>query len=83
MNDENVFQNGTADNSASGITVRTPFGSRVTDGEVIAAVSAAIAAYEEETTFDGFTYRKLNRTAGARTAWNLAGNRETIESRLV
>lgn len=52
------------------------------DAELIAVISAAIAAYESDTgvTTD-LIIRKIDRTAGVVPAWGVAGNREQIDTR--
>lgn len=53
-----------------------------TDAELIAVISAAIAAYEGEAgASTNLIIRKINRAAGVIPAWGVAGNRENIELR--
>jgi hypothetical protein len=59
-------------------------GKRVLDARTMTAIMAAIAAYEGgEAASCELVVRKINRTAGPRTAWNLAGLGEAIDSRRV
>ncbi len=52
------------------------------DAELIAVISAAIAAYEGEMgATSNLIIRKINRTAGVIPAWGVAGNREQIDTR--
>lgn len=53
-----------------------------TDAELIAVISAAIAAYEGESgATTNLIIRKIDRTAGVVPAWGVAGNRENIDLR--
>ena len=58
-------------------------GGAVTDMELIAVICAAAAAYEEDAAGNCVWVRKIDRSAGRRTAWNLAGLREVIDSRRI
>ena len=49
--------------------------------ETIAVISAAVAAYEAEQYTQTLYIRKLNRAAGARPAWGVAGTNEAIDAR--
>jgi hypothetical protein len=66
----------------SAIDVTDAAGDAVSDAELAAVIAAAVAAYG-----DGgdaaceLVYRKIDRAAGPRTAWNLAGLREVLASR--
>lgn len=52
------------------------------DAELIAVISAAIAAYEGEAgATSNLIIRKIDRTAGVIPAWGVAGNREQIDTR--
>lgn len=52
------------------------------DAELIAVISAAIAAYEGEAgATTNLIIRKIDRTAGVIPAWGVAGNREQIDTR--
>ncbi|MDR1571520.1 MAG: hypothetical protein LBS32_03245 [Clostridiales Family XIII bacterium] len=51
------------------------------DPRLIAAICAAIAAYRGEAAESGIRVRKIERAAGRRTAWNLAGLNEAMDSR--
>ena len=51
------------------------------DGELIAVIAAAIAAYEAEQNRRSLCIRKLNRAAGARPAWGVTGTMEAIDMR--
>jgi hypothetical protein len=51
------------------------------DDEIAAVIAAAIAAYEAEQYKQTLYIRKLNRTAGARPAWGVAGMTEAIDTR--
>jgi len=63
--------------------VAAPAGPIVGDGELIAVIAAAIAAYEGQGTVSGLTIRKINRIAGPALAWNVAGRTECIDSRRI
>lgn len=53
-----------------------------TDEELIAVISAAIAAYESGSgASTDLIIRKINRAAGIIPAWGVAGNREQIDTR--
>jgi hypothetical protein len=77
-----VKQTPSAAQPAAGIRT-TGEGGAEQAGDLLAAVlAAAVAAYEEGGgVTDGLRVRKIDRTAGPRTAWNLAGLREVIASR--
>jgi hypothetical protein len=49
--------------------------------EHIAAIAAALAAYEDGGALSDLFIRKIDRTAGVIPAWGVMGNREQIESR--
>lgn len=52
------------------------------DNDLIAVISAAIAAYESENGVStNLIIKKINRTAGVIPAWGVAGNREQIDTR--
>ena len=51
------------------------------DGEIIAVIAAAIAAYEGAAAASNLTVRKINRTSGPALPWNVAGRHECIDSR--
>lgn len=52
------------------------------DAEIIAVISAAIAAIEGESgATTNLIIRKIDRSAGVIPAWGVAGNREQIETR--
>jgi hypothetical protein len=54
-----------------------------TEAELAAVFAAAIAAYEDDMGAGVRTnlyIRKIDRSAGVRPAWGVAGNRESIES---
>ncbi|MDR3296284.1 MAG: OadG family protein [Clostridiales Family XIII bacterium] len=56
----------------------------VPDPRTLAVITAAVAAYESENAGGGgIMIRKISRAAGPRTAWNLAGLQEVIDSRRV
>lgn len=50
-------------------------------GELIAVISAAIAAFEGETGEDGLIVRRIRRIADQMPAWNRAGLSDCIDSR--
>lgn len=50
-------------------------------GETVAAILAAITASEGAGFMERFVVRKIDRTAGQRTAWNSAGSADCIDSR--
>ena len=50
------------------------------DDELIAVISAAIAAYEAEAFVPTLYIRKINRTAGVKPAWGTAGLNEAIDA---
>ncbi|MDR2771046.1 MAG: hypothetical protein LBB57_03310 [Clostridiales Family XIII bacterium] len=56
-------------------------GGALADAELAAVIAAAAAAYESDAGACDLVYRKLNRTTGPRTEWNLAGLREVLASR--
>ena len=51
------------------------------DEELIAVITAAIAAFEADAFKQTLHIRKINRTAGVKPAWGTAGLNETIDSR--
>jgi hypothetical protein len=55
--------------------------SAASDAELAAVIAAAVTAFRNEGAAGGVIYRKIDRTAGPRTAWNLAGLREALASR--
>ena len=52
-----------------------------TNGELIAVISAAIAAYEAESFVQTLYIQKINRNAGALPAWGAMGRQEAIDTR--
>jgi len=53
-----------------------------TDNEIIAVISAAVAAYRSGTgATTNLIIRKINRTSGVIPAWGVSGNREQIDTR--
>jgi hypothetical protein len=70
-----------ADAQASAVSDTAAAVSAVSDAEVVAVIAAALAAYQSEGVARDIVYRKINRTAGPRTEWNLAGLREVLASR--
>ena len=54
-----------------------------TDSELIAVISAAIAAYEAEQFIQTLYIRKLDRRSGARPVWGSAGTNEAIDMRRI
>jgi hypothetical protein len=54
-----------------------------TDSELIAVISAAIAAYEAEQFVQTLYIRKLDRRAGARPVWGAIGTNEAIDMRRI
>ncbi|MDR0424123.1 MAG: hypothetical protein LBH39_01460 [Clostridiales Family XIII bacterium] len=56
-------------------------GREVRETRLLAAIAAAIAAFEEARPGCDVVVRKINRIAGPRIAWNTAGLREVIDSR--
>ncbi|MDR1135879.1 MAG: hypothetical protein LBL49_06835 [Clostridiales Family XIII bacterium] len=78
------------DETESGIySQNTPLFVRVLDAEghevretrVLAAVTAAVAAFEADNDRCEVVVRKINRIAGPRLAWSSAGLQEAITSR--
>lgn len=60
----------------------SPEVAQTNDMELIAVLSAAIAAYEGEAgATTNLVIRKINRTAGSIPAWGVAGNRDSIDTR--
>ena len=53
------------------------------DDELIAVITAAIAAYESNQTASSLVVQKINRTSGPVVAWNTAGRTELIDSRRI
>jgi len=52
--------------------------------ELIAVISAAIAAYENETGVTGrLIFRKIDRAAGAIPAWGAAGIKDQMDTRKI
>lgn len=51
------------------------------DTELIAVITAAIAAAEGSVSAGGLVIRKISRISGDSNAWNKAGSREIIDSR--
>ncbi|MEL7655284.1 MAG: OadG family protein [Bacillota bacterium] len=49
--------------------------------ELVAVITAAIAAMEEATSTSGLIIRKISRISGNNTAWSRAGASEVLESR--
>jgi hypothetical protein len=67
---------------AAEIKISGAGGAEAPDSLLAAVIAAAIAACEEGGgAAGGLKVRKIDRTAGPRTAWNLAGLREVIASR--
>ena len=50
-------------------------------GELIAVISAAIAAFEGDAHADGLIVRRIHRISDQMPAWNRAGLSECIDSR--
>jgi len=53
------------------------------DGELIAVITAAIAAFEAEQFRQTLYIRKLDRTAGMRPVWGVTGTQEAIDVRRI
>jgi hypothetical protein len=51
------------------------------EGELIAVIAAAVAAYEAEQFRQTLYIRKLSRASGARPAWGEMGAQEAIDMR--
>jgi hypothetical protein len=51
------------------------------ESERIAAIAAALAAYEDGGAMSGLRVSKIDRTAGVIPAWGVMGNREQIDTR--
>jgi hypothetical protein len=52
------------------------------DPEIVAVITAAVRAYEEADEFSSSLHiGKINRTAGKRPAWGIAGTADAIASR--
>lgn len=49
--------------------------------EIVAVITAAIAAMQQESAGSGYVIRKINRTSGPRPAWGSAGTTDSLESR--
>ena len=49
--------------------------------ELVAVIAAAVGAYESEQYRRTLSIRKLDRAAGARPAWGVAGMQEAIDMR--
>jgi hypothetical protein len=58
-------------------------GDAVGDARIAAVIAAAVAAYQGggAAAARDIVYRKIDRAAGPRTEWNLAGLREILENR--
>ena len=54
-----------------------------TDSELIAVITAAIAAYEAEQFAPALYIRKINRAAGVRPIWGTTGTNEAIDMRRI
>jgi hypothetical protein len=74
---------GAADPAENAIGAAELAKSAVSDTELAAVITAAVMAYRSETAVCDIVYRKIDRTAGPRTAWNLAGLREVLTSRSI
>jgi len=51
------------------------------NGELIAVIAAAIAAYEAEQFRQTLYIQKINRACGIRPAWGITGTQEAIDTR--
>jgi len=51
------------------------------DGELVAVIAAAVAAYEAEQFRQMLYIQKINRTSGIRPVWGATGTLETIDTR--
>jgi len=51
------------------------------NSELIAVITAAIAAFEGSAAMSGLVVRKISRISGETTAWSSAGLMECIDSR--
>ena len=51
--------------------------------ELIAVLSAAIAAFEGAGNTDGFVARRINRDSGLATVWNNAGRADCMRTRRI
>jgi hypothetical protein len=67
----------------SKLTATDGEGRAVADAELTAVIAAAVAAYESDAVRCDVVFRKIDRTAGPRTEWNLAGLREVLVSRSI
>ena len=54
----------------------------VTDGQLIAVISAAIAAFEEKAVSSDLVVRKVSRRRGRSTVWGDAGINDCMRSRI-
>lgn len=54
-----------------------------TGAELIAVITAAIAAMEENTNVKGLIIRKISRVSGNSTSWSRAGSAECLDSRKI
>lgn len=49
--------------------------------ELVAVITAAISAYDDNAVISDLVVRKINRIAGPKIAWSNAGLNESIDSR--
>jgi len=59
----------------------TAAGPDMTNGELIAVLSAAIAAYESEQFIQKLYIQKINRACGTLPAWGAMGRQEAVDTR--
>jgi len=53
----------------------------INNDELIAVIAAAVSAFESEQFVQTLRISKINRTAGTRPAWGVAGTSEAIDAR--
>ena len=58
-------------------------GNRQDFGELVAAITAAIAAFEAEGKHESLIVRKISRVTGSSTVWNNAGRADCMRSRRI
>ena len=67
----------------SAIRAADAAGNAISDTELTAVIAAAVMAFRSETAACDIVYGKIDRAAGPRTAWSLAGLREILASRSI
>ena len=69
------------DNDAPAMPEEAEVASGAEADELIAVIAAAISAYEAEQYRQTLYIRRIDRTAGVRPAWGVAGMNEAIDMR--